>query len=211
MCIGKLLAFLDILFLFKWYRIFYVVPPCRIFCPPDHSGVQYLPPPTAGLTLKYISLTRRIRNYTYATPTNTSIPVSVGAVATLFNASPLISEISESKFNEIPSMLVKLPLAEIESSTKGIQARLVVLGHLFFLGPRTPIFDLRPKAYFIGNLSAQIQHQARQERDRMVDQRYHGINLRSPGDVECIRVEEGHQFSCDGHPRLVQRLGFMDK
>jgi hypothetical protein len=56
----------------------------------------------------------------------------------------------------MPSAIVNISLAVVENSKLDDLVQPVVLGTLFFPAPRSPIFDLRPKAYFIGSLTAQI-------------------------------------------------------
>ncbi|KAI9766997.1 MAG: hypothetical protein M1840_005956 [Geoglossum simile] len=46
-----------------------------------------LPPPDSGLTLKHVAIGLGTQNYTCADSTSNSIPVAIGAVATLYNAS----------------------------------------------------------------------------------------------------------------------------
>jgi hypothetical protein len=56
----------------------------------------------------------------------------------------------------MPSAIVNISLAVVENSKLDDLVQPVVLGTLFFPAPHSPIFDLRPKAYFIGSLTAQI-------------------------------------------------------
>jgi len=92
-----------------------------------------------------MTLARRVWNYTCATSTNDSIPVSIGATATLFDASPLIQHISESEFHKIPAILKLLRLSQVESLKVDNFACLSV-SVIFPFHDRVPIFHLRPKA-----------------------------------------------------------------
>ena len=102
------------------------------------TGSATLPSP-AGKTLVAITLGRGIQNYTCNTTTNTF--VSIGAVATLFDTTPLLSTISPAQgqnvLNMLPGYAVTFPLSTIQTN-----ASFAVLGNHFFDASGVPIFDL---------------------------------------------------------------------
>ncbi|MCJ1475176.1 hypothetical protein MMC13_003836 [Lambiella insularis] len=107
---------------------------------PLSNGTAALPAPVAGTSLLAITLGRGNQNYTCADSTADSIPVSIGAVATLFDASPFLPFLAPMEGQEIldllPSYLVTFPYAALENSS------LPVKGHHFFNAAVVPIFDL---------------------------------------------------------------------
>ncbi|MCJ1391270.1 hypothetical protein MMC18_004133 [Xylographa bjoerkii] len=107
---------------------------------PLSNGTDALPSPVAGTSLKALTLGRGTQNYTCADSTANSVPVSIGAVATLFDASPLLPFLPPMEGQEVldmlPSYLVSFPYAALENSS------LPVKGHHFFNSAVVPIFDL---------------------------------------------------------------------
>ena len=106
------------------------------------SGTVTLPVPSPNLCLKAIALGRGTQNYTCATSDASSVPSSIGAVATLFDASPLLPFLSPIDGQEIldllPEYLLTFPSAALQSSN------LPMLGQHFFTAPTSPIFNLMP-------------------------------------------------------------------
>jgi hypothetical protein len=94
--------------------------------------------------LKYICLGRGIQNYTCATAT--SVPVSIGAIATLFDATKFATN-NPALFNTIPAEAVYMPLL---SSFFIIKPDIFfhAIGHHFFSANGTPIFNLS----FVGDI-----------------------------------------------------------
>ncbi|MCJ1437638.1 hypothetical protein MMC27_007025 [Xylographa pallens] len=107
---------------------------------PLSNGTDTLPSPAAGTCLKALTLGRGTQNYTCADSTANSVPVSIGAVATLFDTSPLLPFLPPMEGQEVldilPSYLVSFPYAALENSS------LPVKGHHFFNSAVVPIFDL---------------------------------------------------------------------
>jgi len=107
---------------------------------PLSNGTNTLPSPVAGTSLKGLTLGRGTQNYTCADSSATTIPVSIGAVATLFDATPLLPFLPPMEGQEVldilPSYLVSFPYAALENSS------LPVKGHHFFDSAVVPIFDL---------------------------------------------------------------------
>ncbi|MCJ1270919.1 hypothetical protein MMC22_010816 [Lobaria immixta] len=101
-----------------------------------------LPSPSRGLKVKAITLGRGTQNYTC--PSNSSDPpTAVGAVADLFDLSPLLQYLPNSEgvhvINELPKYLINFHLATIERSP------IPNLGHHYFDAAGVPTFDLGQK------------------------------------------------------------------
>ncbi|KAL9000581.1 MAG: hypothetical protein Q9169_000874 [Polycauliona sp. 2 TL-2023] len=110
---------------------------------PLFNGSITLPPPTAGLSLKAITLGRGTQNYTCAAG-STAAPVAVGAKADLLDVSCLIPlfvspKIIQTFLNILPSYLVSLDLGVIQ------RAAIPILGKHIFDSTGVPVFDLGPK------------------------------------------------------------------
>ena len=107
----------------------------------DVSTVQLpasaLPPPSAGLKLALVAIGRGTQNYTCPDSTATSIPVAIGAVATLFNVSSLACAPAP-----ISSMLPNITAAVEKVSISQIPSSLTAAGHHFFIDPTTPTFSM---------------------------------------------------------------------
>lgn len=104
------------------------------------SGTALLPRPLDDTRIKAITLGRGTQNYTCATNTASSVPAAIGAVATLFDATPLLAflpvEEGRELLNVLPGFLVQFPYAALENST------LPVMGHHYFNAAGVPTFDL---------------------------------------------------------------------
>ncbi len=74
-----------------------------------------LPPPTAGLALKHVAIGRGVQNYTCDLANATAVPVSIGAVATLFNASCVAGT--------YPDLLNMLPRVALQFNLTASEAR----------------------------------------------------------------------------------------
>jgi hypothetical protein len=96
-----------------------------------------LPPPSAGLSLTHVAVGRGTQNYTCADSTANSIPVQVGALASLFNATCLAAE--------SPGLLAMLPgiaLAWPVPSSTDPAGDAFLSGHHYFTDKTTPFFNL---------------------------------------------------------------------
>ncbi|KAL8720506.1 MAG: hypothetical protein Q9225_002628 [Loekoesia sp. 1 TL-2023] len=106
---------------------------------PLSNGSATLPSPTAGLSLKAITLGRGTQNYTCAAG-STAAPVAVGAKADLLDATPLLpvlpSSQSQAILNMLPEYLVSFDFATLENST------IPILGRHIFDAAGVPQFDL---------------------------------------------------------------------
>ncbi|KAL8821720.1 MAG: hypothetical protein Q9223_000294 [Gallowayella weberi] len=122
---------------------------------PLSNGSASLPAPTAGLTLKAITLGRGTQNYTCAAG-STAAPVAVGAKADLFDVSPFIPFLPASEaqniLNILPSYLVSFDLTLIANT------HIPILGKHIFDASGVPTFDLRRKGLLkakkTGNIAA---------------------------------------------------------
>lgn len=105
-----------------------------------------LPQPSTGLNLKYIALGRGTQNYTCENSTSSAVPVSVGAAATLFDASCIASK-SLTLLHEMPAIAGETPtgslalLAELLSHTTNSSD--LILGEHYFNAAGYPVLDLR--------------------------------------------------------------------
>ncbi|KAI2471885.1 hypothetical protein F4781DRAFT_428889 [Annulohypoxylon bovei var. microspora] len=107
-----------------------------------------LPAPSAGLTLKHVAVGRGTQNYTCDTTNATAIPVAVGAVATLFNASCVASTYPD-LFQLLPKLALQFNLTTQEDSLMG-PTDLMISGHHFFTDDTTPFFNLDTNKYNLG-------------------------------------------------------------
>ncbi|TAQ86681.1 hypothetical protein B7494_g5004 [Chlorociboria aeruginascens] len=96
--------------------------------------------PTTNLTLQYIALGRGIQNYSCSAVG--AIPVSIGAIATLFDATQFATSNIDA-FNNLPTTAVyhDLPAAGADFILDGVPP-LSVLGNHFFAADTTPTFEL---------------------------------------------------------------------
>jgi hypothetical protein len=92
-----------------------------------------------GLTLVAVAIGRGIQNYTCASTTAT--PSSIGALATLFDATAL-AYLDESLLHTIPGIIVNMPLPSTSTLVLPSILRAAVLGHHYFDASLTPTFDL---------------------------------------------------------------------
>ncbi|KAK5013520.1 hypothetical protein BJ546DRAFT_1027278 [Cryomyces antarcticus] len=92
-----------------------------------------LPSPPPGTTLKYIALGLGTQNYTCASPSASSPPMSAGALATLYDATARLS---------LPSGAIQIPKLPGTSLKSGNGLGLPVLGQHHFTSSLVPCFDL---------------------------------------------------------------------
>jgi len=102
---------------------------------PLTGGATELPPPAGAL--QYVAIGRGIQNYTCATAT--SVPVALGAIATLYDATSLAYS-NLALLHAIPPLIVYMPLPSGYLANSGKQFD--VLGHHYFDSAGTPTFDL---------------------------------------------------------------------
>ncbi|MCJ1360245.1 MAG: hypothetical protein MMC33_010248 [Icmadophila ericetorum] len=88
--------------------------------------------PAAGLYLYHVAIGRGTQNYTCAN--ETAVPTSIGAKATLYNASCIAAS--------YPTVLSSLPSAALQVPSGDIPDSLLVSGHHYFSNATTPTFDL---------------------------------------------------------------------
>ena len=98
-----------------------------------------LPPPSANLTLTQVAIGRGTQNYTCANSTAQAVPVQVGAMASLFNATCLAAPYPQ-LLTVIPGIAVKYPVPT--SSDTSSVANVFLSGYHFFVDATTPFFDL---------------------------------------------------------------------
>ncbi|KAJ5721904.1 uncharacterized protein N7483_009838 [Penicillium malachiteum] len=113
--------------------------------PLNSTSVQ-LPNPSSGLTLKHIAIGRGTQNYTCENSTSAAVPVSIGAAATLFDASCVAAK-SMNLLHEMPAVIGSSPLgslaflAELLSHTTNSSN--LILGEHYFNTAGVPVLDLR--------------------------------------------------------------------
>lgn len=130
------------------------------------KGATELPSPLSNLTLKYVALGRGFQNYTCAN--SSALPVSNGAVATLYDVSSMVSA-SSSAADKFPAIAVYQPIQPSGASpltlTAAYQIPAVheafpVLGYHYFDSTATPTFNLsstRSHALLYGKKIADIK------------------------------------------------------
>ncbi|KAI4142969.1 MAG: hypothetical protein LQ340_007142 [Diploschistes diacapsis] len=105
---------------------------------PLNNGTASLPSPNN--TLSVITAGRGTQNYTCATSTSSSIPVFIGATATLFNLQDLLPILSplegQAILSALPPLLLSLPREALQGSI------IPQAGEHFFDASGTPTFDL---------------------------------------------------------------------
>ncbi|GJP91284.1 hypothetical protein CBS147343_8296 [Aspergillus niger] len=105
-----------------------------------------LPTPATNLTLQHVALGRGTQNYTCSSPQNTtSKPTSVGALATLFDAS-CIASVDEELLHHLPALVQGIPLETLDFLATLISLACAgegILGEHYFTGNGQPSFDLR--------------------------------------------------------------------
>jgi len=96
--------------------------------------------PASTLALKYVVIGRGIQNYTCASSTSTAL--AIGAIATLYDATPL-AYVSLPALHAIPPMFVNMPVPASSSSPLNLANTILKpLGHHYFDAAGTPVFDL---------------------------------------------------------------------
>ncbi|EAA32042.2 hypothetical protein GE21DRAFT_8114 [Neurospora crassa] len=142
------------------------VPTCDLSKVVMPQAPSPLPPPSFGLTLRHVALGRGTQNYTCDPSTPTAAPVANGAVASLFNASCIVSA-----YPDIGAMLSTVSLnfnlsdlASIASSvasalpfppsflkqTLAPTSGMAVSGAHYFTNASTPFFNMDASQWKIG-------------------------------------------------------------
>ncbi|ETS80524.1 hypothetical protein PFICI_08053 [Pestalotiopsis fici W106-1] len=116
-----------------------VAPVCDLSTVQMPEAPTPLPAVSEGLTLKHVAVGRGTQNYTCDTTNATAAPVAIGAMATLFNASCLISTYPDLT-NMITRMALKFDLSAEE--TKLGPSNLAISGQHYFTNMTTPFFNL---------------------------------------------------------------------
>jgi hypothetical protein len=109
-----------------------------------------LPEPCRNLTLKHVALGRGTQNYTCpldasSNPQSTIKPEATGAVATLFDASCIVSA-SESLLHRVPGIISTTPLGSLAFMAalvaQGTRSTNLIVGEHYFDAASDPVFDL---------------------------------------------------------------------
>ncbi|KAK4215924.1 putative malate dehydrogenase [Rhypophila decipiens] len=115
------------------------VPVCDISKAKLPAGASGLAPPSAGFKIKHIALGRGTQNYTCDLSKPDEAPKAAGAVATLFDASCVVSAYPDLA-RSLGKVAMQFNLTSAESKLN--PSNLAISGHHFFTGPTTPFFDL---------------------------------------------------------------------
>jgi hypothetical protein len=97
--------------------------------------------PSKGLTLKHVAIGRGTQNYTCDLSNATAIPVAIGAVATLFNASCVAATYPD-LLNMLPRVALQFNLTDAEAPQQLAPSNLAISGKHLFLNTTTPFFNL---------------------------------------------------------------------
>ncbi|OXV10487.1 hypothetical protein Egran_01759 [Elaphomyces granulatus] len=108
--------------------------------PPLNYTSPKLDGPSPGLSLKYVALGRGTQNYTCSKAASNVVPTSIGAVATLFDASCLAA-CRPDILNAMPAVLVQIP--DDAAAAAGDVSGILLADH-YFADNSTPTFDFRP-------------------------------------------------------------------
>ncbi|PYH42340.1 uncharacterized protein BP01DRAFT_359592 [Aspergillus saccharolyticus JOP 1030-1] len=103
------------------------------------SYASSLPSPS-GLTPVYVAVGRGTQNYTCATSSSNSTPVAIGAVARLYNATCIAANYP-TLLQQLPDLAYQISLPSDEEDALP-PANLDLLGHHYFQGTSTPVFNL---------------------------------------------------------------------
>ena len=103
-------------------------------------GATELPAPTAAL--KFVTVGRGVQNYSCAGAG--SVPVAVGALATLYDLSRLAKK-NETALHELPPTIVYQPISTVDNGNQIYvphHGDFPLIGHHYFSADGTPTFDL---------------------------------------------------------------------
>jgi len=107
-----------------------------------------LPTVSAGLVLKHVAIGRGTQNYTCSTTNATAAPVSIGAVATLYNATCVAATYPD-LLTALPNVALQFNLTSNDQATLS-PSYLAISGHHFFSNTTTPTFNLNTTAENLG-------------------------------------------------------------
>ncbi|KAK5160241.1 hypothetical protein LTR04_004710 [Oleoguttula sp. CCFEE 6159] len=121
-------------------------PPCDI-SQAQMPSTPSLPPPSSGLTLSRVAVGRGTQNYTCDTTNSSAVPVSVGAVATLYNAS-CVAVLYPELLSLMPNVALQYPPPSSASPLS--PSNIDLSGHHYFVDASTPFFDLDTSSHSYG-------------------------------------------------------------
>ncbi|KAI9759700.1 MAG: hypothetical protein M4579_002177 [Chaenotheca gracillima] len=98
-----------------------------------------LPAPATGNKVVHVAIGRGVQNYTCADNKATTIPVSVGAVASLYNATCTGANYPD-LLDKMPGVAALFPVPNVNQQLT--PPNLLLSGHHYFGDGTTPIFDL---------------------------------------------------------------------
>jgi hypothetical protein len=106
-----------------------------------HPAPTPLPPPGSGLQLLYVLIGRGTQNYTCASNDSTTVPLAIGALASLYDAQCMAAS--------YPDLLSRVPNLALEftkppGSSPLEPSGLKYYGEHYFRNITTPTFDLNP-------------------------------------------------------------------
>ncbi|KAG5981152.1 hypothetical protein E4U55_003239 [Claviceps digitariae] len=114
-------------------------------------GLDGLPPPDEGTTVRHVAAARGTQNYTCDSNNPKAAPKAAGAVATLFNATCLAA-LYPDILSRIPAMAVHFKLRDAEEKKLG-PTGLLQSGLHYFTDASTPHFDLDTPREAIGQVA----------------------------------------------------------
>lgn len=177
------------------------------------TGSVSLPPPGWNLTIKAIVFGRGIQNYTCNASTPTAAPLAIGAVASLFDATPLLPLLPPTAGKEVldllPPFLVCFPLSSLTSSS------LPQIGVHYFDAAGVPTFDLgsigllkSKKLKGIGapeGASKGPEDQGNGAVDWLALLAKDGCGSRGLGEVYRVQTAGGKPpMTCEGQPSVIE-------
>ncbi|KAL5117965.1 hypothetical protein ACEQ8H_004110 [Pleosporales sp. CAS-2024a] len=109
-----------------------------------------LPGPADGAVLRHIALGRGWQNYTCASDSADVVPVAIGAVATLFNATCDAARLNDNVLMQLTNLALKYNIPT------GNYADERTSGHHYFDSKKTPTFDLRTADWNFGWVQAMV-------------------------------------------------------
>ncbi|QUC19909.1 uncharacterized protein UV8b_04150 [Ustilaginoidea virens] len=113
-------------------------------------GLNALPSPDRGLTVRHVAVGRGTQNYTCEANNPEASPKAAGAMATLFNAT-CVAAVYPDILSRIPGMAVHF---DLEESEKLGPTGMTKSGVHYFLDSSTPFFNLDTPAQDIGQVHA---------------------------------------------------------
>lgn len=101
--------------------------------------------------MKHVAIGRGTQNYTCSPNNETAIPASVGALATLFNASCTAAAYPD-VLATVPGVVLQFNLTDVNQASLQ-PVGMDISGHHFFLDSKTPFFTLDTAAVQLGEAS----------------------------------------------------------